>query len=181
MPRHIAFLRAVNVGGRNVRMEPLRRLFASFGFDSVETYIASGNVVFRSRMRSTEKIERKIEAGLRKALGYEVATVVRTDVDLARLAAHEAFPPADVAAAQALSIVFLREAPTAAQRRALATLRTEFDDFTVDGRQVHWLSRRKQSESTFSKAALERAFGADATIRSVKTIRRMAAKWSPDK
>lgn len=46
MSRLFAFLRAINVGGRTVKMERLRREFEVFGFPGVETFIASGNVVF---------------------------------------------------------------------------------------------------------------------------------------
>ena len=61
MPRRIAFLRAINVGGHVVKMDHLRKLLTSFGLENVETVIASGNVVFddevdidsrRSRTRS---------------------------------------------------------------------------------------------------------------------------------
>ena len=48
MPRFIAFLRAINVGGHNVKMEELRVLFESLGFTNVETFIASGNVIFEA-------------------------------------------------------------------------------------------------------------------------------------
>ena len=46
MPRLFAFLRAINVGGRTIKMERLRREFEVFGFPGVETFIASGNVIF---------------------------------------------------------------------------------------------------------------------------------------
>ena len=53
MPRYIAFLRAVNVGGRIVKMDELREHFAAAGFSDVETFIASGNVIFSSSAKST--------------------------------------------------------------------------------------------------------------------------------
>ena len=65
MPRVIAFLRAINVGGRTVKMDRLRGLFADAGFRNVETFIASANVIFDSPGKTTAGIERKIEAGLR--------------------------------------------------------------------------------------------------------------------
>jgi len=48
MTRYIAFLRAINVGGHTVKMEHLRGIFESMGFSNVETFIASGNVIFAS-------------------------------------------------------------------------------------------------------------------------------------
>ena len=78
MPRLVAFLRAINVGGHTVTMEELRRLFTSLGGKDVETFIASGNVIFNSRSRDIPALEHTIEQRLHAALGYEVATFVRT-------------------------------------------------------------------------------------------------------
>jgi uncharacterized protein (DUF1697 family) len=46
MPKYVAFLRAINVGGHTVKMDHLRRLFEALGFTNVETFIASSDVVF---------------------------------------------------------------------------------------------------------------------------------------
>ena len=46
MTRYIAFLRAINVSGRRVKMDHVRKLFEALGFSNVETFIASGNVIF---------------------------------------------------------------------------------------------------------------------------------------
>jgi uncharacterized protein (DUF1697 family) len=53
MPKYIAFLRAINVGGHIVKMKDLRELFGSLGFTGVETVLASGNVVFETRAGAT--------------------------------------------------------------------------------------------------------------------------------
>ena len=65
MFRFIAFLRAINVGrGRTVKMRSLRQVFESLGFSEVATFIASGNVVFETRTKKSQMLERKIERGL---------------------------------------------------------------------------------------------------------------------
>jgi uncharacterized protein (DUF1697 family) len=51
MGRYIAFLRAINVGGHTVKMELLCRLFESFGYSNVETFISSGNVVLEKTLK----------------------------------------------------------------------------------------------------------------------------------
>ena len=78
MTLYIAFLRAINVGGRTVKMDRLRGLFEQVGYADVETFIASGNVIFRSPAEDTQALERQIEAHLAASLGYEVAAFVRT-------------------------------------------------------------------------------------------------------
>ena len=85
MQRYIAFLRAINVGGHTVKMDALRVLFESLGFINVETFIASGNVLFETPDGDPQEMETKIEACLRSALGYEVATFIRTRAELAAI------------------------------------------------------------------------------------------------
>ena len=72
MPRLIAFLRAINVGGHNVTMAELRGLFESLSLKEVETFIASGNVIFSSPSGDIRALQRKIEKQLLRSLGYEV-------------------------------------------------------------------------------------------------------------
>ena len=90
MPRHIAFLRAINVGGHTVKMDLLCRLFEELGLKDVETFIASGNVIFRSPAKSAS-LEVKVERHLRQALGYEVATFIRNEAEIAAVAAYRPF------------------------------------------------------------------------------------------
>ena len=179
MTRYVAFLRAINVGGHVVKMDVLKQLFAKSGFTSVETFIASGNVIFESRMTDTAKIERTIEAALGEALGYEVATFVRTLDELAAVAAREPFPRLRLDDAAAFIVGFLRAPLDPAARDRLMALRTDIDDFHVDPREIYWLCRHKQSESTFSNAVFEKRVGVKTTFRNTTTIRKMAAKYAP--
>jgi uncharacterized protein (DUF1697 family) len=177
MPRFVAFLRAINVGGHTVKMDELRRLFETLGLAEVETFIASGNVIFTTPRRDTAGLEKQIAAHLRKALGYEVAAFVRAAGELAAIAEFQPFPPAALEAARALNIAFLSRPPEAAAGRRLAALKTEIDDFAWREREVYWLCRQKQSESTFSNAVLEKTLGQPATLRGISTIQKLAAKY----
>jgi uncharacterized protein (DUF1697 family) len=177
MPRYVAFLRAINVGGHIVKMDQLRRLFAQLGLTDVETFIASGNVLFTSPSKSGPALEKKIEQQLKAALGYEVATFVRTADEVCQAAAHEPFPAAVMKAPyHGLYVSFLRDAPAAAARRALEALRGPSDDFQINARELYWLSRLPFSESKVGGALLEKTLGMPATMRSVTTVRKLAAK-----
>ncbi len=180
MPKLIAFLRAINVGGHTVKMDHLRQLFESIGLSGVETFIASGNVLFDSPQTQIRDLEVKIGERLQAALGYEVATFIRTGAELAAIAAYRPFPAPDLEQARAFNIAFLTEPLDDAATKKLMALRTAIDDFHVYGREIYWLCRMKQSESTFSNAVLERTLKRQATLRGANTIRKMAAKWCPD-
>ena len=92
MARYIAFLRAINVGGRTVKMDRLRELFEAMKFTDVSTFIASGNVVFNAPGKDPVVLETRIEKHLQQSLGYEVATFLRTPSELATMATFEPFP-----------------------------------------------------------------------------------------
>ena len=183
MSRYIAFLRAINVGGHTVKMGILRQLFESFGFEDVETFIASGNVVFKSKAQNLEDLESIIASGLRSALGYEVATFIRSGEELAKIAAYQAFPQSEVDDATAFNIAFLSSPPDEKAKQKLMGLRTDIDSFATHAREVYWLCRRKQSESTFSNAVLEKTLGVKSTLRDANTVNKLAVKIaleSPD-
>ena len=179
MPRYIAFLRAINVGGHTVKMDHLREIFESLGFANVETFIASGNVVFETTVEDVAGLEARIASALQAALGYEVATFIRTETELARIAAHEAFPQAQLAAAYALNIAFLAAPLDAEAVRKLMALKTAIDDFAAHEREIYWLCLKKQSESSFSNAILEKTLGRQSTLRGANTVEKMAAKYGP--
>jgi uncharacterized protein (DUF1697 family) len=181
MSLYIAFLRAINVGGHTVKMDHLRQLFESLGFAEVETFIASGNVVFVSPAKDAQALERQIEARLREALGYEVATFIRMEAELAAIAAYQPFEPSELEAAAALNIAFVAQKPDDRSIQKLMELRTEIDTFHVHGREIYWLCRKKQSESTFSNAVLEKTLRIPSTLRGVSTIKKMAAKYASGK
>lgn len=177
---YIAFLRAINVGGHNVKMAQLRSLFEELGFATVETFIASGNVFFETESDAVPELEARIERHLKAALGYEVATFIRTPAELAAVAAYQPFPEPDLAAKDAaLSIAFLRETPAKAAQQKLLDLRNEIDDFQFHKRELYWLRRTRMSESTFSGALMEKTLAMPATMRNVTTARRLAAKYPP--
>lgn len=178
MPRYVAFLRAINVGGHVVRMEVLRAHFESLGFAQVETFIASGNVIFSSRA-AAPAIERKIETRLLDSLGYEVATFVRTDREVAAIAGYRPFPEAEMRSAGALCVGFLASAPAPAARRLMLAMRTDIDQFHIHGREIYWKCAKRQSESRFSNAAFERATGARVTFRGLNTVHKLAQKYPP--
>jgi len=177
--RYVAFMRALNVGGRIVKMDQLRALFEELGFASVATYIASGNVIFRSPETDTARLERTINDHLEKALGYEVGTYIRTPAELARIAAHRPFPDDDPdAPVHMLYINFLPREPDAGAVERLLAMRTEMDEFAVHGREMYWLCRIRMSETTITGPRLAKALGMPMTGRNQNTVRKLAEKYA---
>jgi len=83
MTTYIALLRAVNVGGTGkLPMAELRAMCESLGFTNVRTYIASGNVVFASKL-SEKSVKAKLEGCLEAYAGKPVGVLVRTGAEVA--------------------------------------------------------------------------------------------------
>ncbi|HEY0790230.1 MAG TPA: DUF1697 domain-containing protein [Chthoniobacterales bacterium] len=177
MPRFIAFLRAINVGGRTVTMAALRVHFEALPLVNVETFIASGNVIFEAESRDPAALERRIESHLFNALGYEVSTFLRTDVEIAAITHYRPFTERDMASAVAFNVAFVAEPLDAAASQRVAAFKTDIDDFHVHGREVYWLCRKKQSDSTFSNKVFEKAIEMRATFRGMNTIKNLAARF----
>jgi uncharacterized protein (DUF1697 family) len=177
MPRYVAFLRAINVGGHVVKMDELKRHFVAAGFKDAETFIASGNVVFSTKSADAASHAAKIESRLLKALGYEVHTFLRTDAEVVAAGLVRPWPEPRIASARAFSIGFFAEPLTAAQRKAVKTFTTKDDEFHVNGRDVYWLCRTGQGQSVFNLQKFERALGARGSFRGMNTITRLVAKY----
>lgn len=174
MTKYIAFLRAINVGGHNVKMDELKKHFESLGLSNLETFIASGNVIFETSAKDAARLEQKIQSKLLEALKYEVTTFLRTPGEVADVAKYKPFK----AKGEALNVAFIAEPLDEAAVKKLMTCKNEIDDFHVHGREVYWLCQIKQSESKFSNAAFEKIIGRRATFRGINTIQRMAEKYS---
>ena len=104
---------------------------------------------------------------------------MRTASEVAAVAASKPFPAAQLEHAGAFCVGFLNRPPDAAAARALMTLKTDIDDFQIRGREVFWLCKTRQSESTFSNAVMERALKVRATLRGMNTLVRLAARHGP--
>ncbi len=173
--RYIAFLRAINVGGRVVKMKALKRIFEDLRLTEVETFIASGNVIFSSPADAAW-LESLIEKGLQQALGYPVVPFLRTPEEIATAAERDPFgvlvPPGG-----RIYVGFLRTCPTAAARRHVEALSTPADRFAVHGRELYWLCTVPSTQSGVSGATLEGVLKQPATLRNLNTVQRLSLKY----
>lgn len=177
--RVVAFLRAINVGGHTVEMAKLKRLFEKLAFTGVETFIASGNVIFdapgaRGGAAPGAALEKRIAAHLEKSLGYEVVTFLRSPGELAAIVSHRAF--SKPLAGATLHIGFLGAPPGAAAKQQVLALASPIDDFHVHGRELYWRCHGRFSDSVVSGPKLEKALGQPTTMRKITTVEKLAAK-----
>lgn len=176
-PTWIAFLRAINTNRRYVKMDVLVRLLTDLGYAQVETFIASGNMIFQATAGDAPDpavaFERHIEAKLQEGLGFFVDTFIRTPAELKTAAQRRPF--GEIPEDCAMMVSFLKSEPSQQAVDALMAFRGPIDDFAVEGREVYWL--RRPGESKFAGATMERAMKMPSTMRNITTVVRMAERW----
>ncbi|HEY9227397.1 MAG TPA: DUF1697 domain-containing protein [Gemmatimonadaceae bacterium] len=175
MPRYVALLRAINVGGRTVKMDKLRALFETLELRNVETLIASGNVLFDSTAKDVPALETRIERHLEKSLGYKVETFVRTAAELAGVVKGTPFAGSKVhTEANALYVGFLKETAAKEMKDRVVALCNDTHEFRVVGREYYWSSRTSMGQSPDMNAALGKAVKVPSTVRNITTVRKLA-------
>ena len=174
MSKYIAFLRAINVGGHTVKMDHLTKLFEGLGFSSVETFIASGNVIFETTAKNTATLEKKIAEHLEKSLGYPVDTFLRTIQEVGEIEKRSPFTAKGKE--DSVYVAFLHEAPNAAATSALMALKNKANDFAILEHEIYWLRLNKE-DPLFLKNPLEKVLKLSATMRNMTTVRKLCEKY----
>jgi uncharacterized protein (DUF1697 family) len=172
---YAAFMRGLNLGKRNVKMDDLRKIFVKAGFTNVESFIASGNIVFESPSKDTAALEKKIEGAIERAYGYASETFIRDFGALAKIG--KAMPFKGIHDAPTYVVGFLRDPLDAARKKAFLGLAAKEDQFATIGREVYWHSTIGQGESKFSANVFDKTLGIRSTWRNLRTVRRMVERW----
>jgi uncharacterized protein (DUF1697 family) len=119
----VALLRAVNVGGTGkLLMSQLRNLCEAAGFETVQTYLASGNAVFGSAEPEEFQVRAKLEAELKAHSGKPVGVVVRTASEMTAVLRENPFPQT---AGDRTVAIFLQETPEADVLKTITGQRSE--------------------------------------------------------
>jgi uncharacterized protein (DUF1697 family) len=181
MPIHAAFLRGINLGrNRRVSSAELRSLFAEMGFDAVDTFRTSGNVVFDAGRHKAAGIGKRIERGLGDALGYEVAVFLRSASELRAIAEHQPFAPELVEGAHGkLQVALLGAKPAASTRKEVLAAATDADRLAFGDRELYWLPSGGIRDSALGMKGIERLVGST-TVRTKGTLELLAAKYFAD-
>ena len=170
---HVAFLRAVNLGKRTVKMARVVAVMRDLGYDDAWTHIASGNVVFEATGKRAA-LEAELGDAYEAELGFEVTTFVRTVKELRTALSLDPFP---VAAGDTYFLTFLQATPSAKQRAALEALGNDYDMLVVNGRDVHWRMHGLSSATTITTRAWEQVIGRHtSTSRNTNMLRKLVAK-----
>lgn len=181
MTQYVAFLRGINLARRRrVGSGELRTLFEDMGFRDVDTFRASGNVIFGAQREPLQRIVDRIEKGLAEALGYEVAIFLRTASEITAIANHQPFArKATQASKGKLQVALLSAKPAASLRKDVLALATDADRLAFGDRELYWLPSGGTQDSALDFKAVERLLGST-TMRTKGTLEQLAAKYFAD-
>ncbi len=168
--RYVAFLLGINVGKRQVKMEPLRELLEEMGYRNVKTILASGNVVFDSDQKDHLKLKETLEEKLSAKFGFTIQVIVREFESLQELARRQPFKGIPVTDQTRLYVTFLSEKPI----NTSEIPGEEFRVLKVTDTEVLSVKILKEGSGTVdAMAILTKMFGKNITTRNWNTIERL--------
>src|SRR5581483_10372293 len=111
MTSYVALIRGIMPMNPNTSNKKLRELFESIGFNDVQSVIASGNIIFKSKLEDSAAIEKKIEKALADRLEFKNFVMVRSESDLKKIIKKDPFKGKDHGRESYLVVTFLKEKP----------------------------------------------------------------------
>ena len=168
--RIAALLRGINIGpNKRISMETLRAIVESLGHTDVETYLQSGNVVFTPKGRGDHAA--RLSAAIAQETGHDVAVVLRTADELAKVVEANPYPVPDPTK---VVVVFMDDELELGQL-GLGDLAPYLpDELTVHGRELYVSVPNGQGRSKLMEALVRRRLPTTITVRNWRTVEALA-------
>ena len=183
MPIFISMLRAVNLVHHNrIKMDALRSLYQSLKLEDPQTYVQSGNVIFRTKEGNAPQLAKKIQNAIARKFGFRPEVILRTPEEFRRVIAANPFAArSDVDPAQLL-VTFLAAEPGAEARAELLALKPNPEELHLIGREIYIYFPNGAGRSKLQWSSLDKKLGTAGTARnwnSVMNMLEIAEKLEP--
>ena len=170
----ISMLRGVNVGGHNrIKMDALRALYESLKLRDPQTYIQSGNVIFRTEERNLVRLAKRVQNGIERSFGFRPAVIVRTASELRDVIARNPFAKRRGIEPSKLLVTFLASDPGADARDQVRRMKTAPEELRIEGRELYIYFPNGMARPKLSWAALEKALKTPGTGRNWNSVTKM--------
>lgn len=178
MQKYIAFISGLPFGGDDEEVRKIRALFQRLGFSNVETFHGRDTVIFETApVGVIGPLEAQISRHLKRSLDLDhVWTFIRTPAELSEVVKSAPFDPDRIENVVSF-LVLLSEEPDDRTARALRIRRNDWDELIPKGKHVYWV--RHESDDAGPPSSLGEIIDAPATVRSFRTISRLAKQYSP--
>ena len=165
----IALFRGINVGGSNMLpMSELKTLVEKCGCVDVQTYIQSGNVIFRRAKADAASLAKQLTVAVSGSRGFEPRVLILSQAELESAAADNPFPEADKNP-KSVHLFFLTERPKKPDLKSLEALKTKTERFALKGKVLYLHTPDGFGASKLAQRA-ERLLGVEATARNWRTV-----------
>ncbi len=179
MPAYVAMLRGINVSGHNpIKMDQLRKLCSGLGFQNVETYVQSGNIVFRTKLEDPASLAKRISETILNTTGFDVLTIVRTSQEMGKIVSSNPFLKEKNIDLSKLHVTFLSEPAKKSSLKGLEML-SGTDRFHATLCEIYLYCPAGYGRTKLSNTAIENALSVEATTRNWRTtnvLSEMASK-----
>jgi uncharacterized protein (DUF1697 family) len=170
----ISLLRAVNVTGYNkVKMDALRELYESLGLRGAQTYIQSGNVVFRTEAKDLVRLQKRIEDAIEKSYGFRTGVMLRTSAELKDIIRRNPFAKRSGIEPNKLVVSFLTGEPAPESKQKIAQIKVGPEELVLDGRELYIYYGGGIGSSKLTPAVIERALKVPGTARNWNTVTKL--------
>lgn len=170
----IAFLRGINVGGKNkIPMSELRAAIERNDFKSVRTYIQSGNVVFESSLNSCNEIAASIRKTIQNAFGIDIPVLVKTKKQLEYILLDSPYDNEDLISTNKTYFVLLFELPNEGLIKIFNSLNFKNEQFQVSEGCVHLLCENGYGKAKLNNNLIESKLKVIATTRNYRTLQKI--------
>ena len=170
----IAMLRGVNVGANNrIKMENLRALFAAMKLRDAQTYVQSGNVVFRTDERDSTKLAKKIEAAFERKFGFHSDVICRTTAEMKAVVAKNPFAKRRDIHPAKLLVTFLSADPGEAARAEIRKVKVDPEELWIEGSECFVYFPDGMGRSKFSWPKIGQTLKVSGTGRNWNSVTKM--------
>ena len=170
----ISMLRGVNVGGHNcIKMESLRTMYESLGLRDAQTYVQSGNVVFRTAARDLASIAKRIETKIEQTCGFRPVVIVRTPSELREVIRKNPFAKRRGIEPGKLLITFLAAEPSQEVQDKMLDIKSDPEELRIEGLELYVYYPNGMGRSKLSFALIERTLKTPGTGRNWNTVTKL--------
>jgi uncharacterized protein (DUF1697 family) len=170
----ISMLRGVNVGGHNkIKMDALRALYESLKLRDAQTYVQSGNVIFRTDERDMTRLARRIEDGIEKKFGFRPDVILRTTAEMRGVVAKNPFASRRGIEPGKLLVSFLASDPGEEGREKVRQMKCDPEELRIEGREVYIYFPNGMGRSKLPWAGLDKILKTPATGRNSNSVTKM--------
>lgn len=169
MNTYISLLRGINVSGqKSIKMVDLKTLYESLSFIDVETYIQSGNVLFKSPENDTQKLKAKIETAIKSKYGFVVPVQIISKTEMEKVVKNMPFK--GEMELNRLFATFLAEKTVLNAMEEIETLKTQNDEVVFTEKVIYLYIPSGYGKSKLDNNTIERKLKVKATTRNWKTV-----------